>query len=121
MSGQDEFEVLPNRLNGEPSIFRGCSLSELTSLVIVSVLVCVPLLVIITSIFGYPMMGVGLGVMASLAMIVLGATWLQRQKRGRPIGYYQTNIRLRAERFGLTTTNTIQKSQVWDLGRTEDV
>ena len=52
-------ELLPLRLNAEPAIFRGCSLSELMLLVTIGSITLVPLSIIICGLFGYLMMGVG--------------------------------------------------------------
>ena len=114
---QDQVDILPGRLNGEPSIFRGCSLSELITLCLVSVVTVVPAFIVITWMFGKPMMGVGLGLLATIGVVYLGSTILQRLKRGRPIGYYQLSIRIKLESLGILKTGAIRHSQIWDLGR----
>ncbi|WP_235015261.1 DUF3487 family protein [Oceanicoccus sp. KOV_DT_Chl] len=78
---QEINELLPLRLNAEPSIFRGCSLSELMLLVTVGGIVLVPGSVIVCGLFGYLMMGVGIGLLLVIAWVVIGATALQKLKR----------------------------------------
>ena len=46
-------ELLPLRLNAEPSIFRGCSLSELMMLVTMGAGGLVPASIIICGLFAY--------------------------------------------------------------------
>ena len=94
MESQQANELLPVRLNAEPSIFRGCSLSELMLLVTVGGIALVPGSVIVCGLFGYLMMGVGIGLLLVIAWVVIGATVLQKLKRGRPLGYYQLRLRL---------------------------
>jgi conjugative transfer region protein (TIGR03750 family) len=110
-------ELLPTRLNAEPSIFRGCSLSELMSLTITGALVCVPFWLIVCALFKMVMVGVGIGVLSILGWVFVGATILQKMKRGRPIGFYQLKIRLLLEDKGLRKTPFIRKSQSWGIGR----
>lgn len=110
-------ELLPLRLNAEPSIFRGCSLSELMMLVTTGAGVLVPASIIICGLFGYLMMGVGIGLLLVIAWVVIGATALQKLKRGRPLGFYQLRLRLWLEDCHLRTTPFIRQSRVWDVGR----
>ena len=110
-------ELLPNRLNAEPSIFRGCSLSELMLLTGVGLAIWIPTCLIVCGLFGFLMMGVGIGILSTLAWVFIGATILQKMKRGRPIGYYQLKIRLMLEDRGLVAPQFMRGSQVWDIGR----
>ena len=110
-------ELLPLRLNAEPSIFRGCSLSELMMLVTSGGVVLVPLSVIVCGLMGYLMMGVGIGLLLIIAWVVIGATVLQKLKRGRPLGFYQLRLRLWLEDWHLIRSPFIRQSQVWDVGR----
>lgn len=115
-SGEDN-TLLPLRLNAEPAIFRGCTLSELLFLVTLGAVVWIPLCLVICALFGAVMMGVGLGVLATIGWLVLAAMILQKLKRGRPIGYYALALRLRWEDTGLVKSRFIRRSQVWDIGR----
>ena len=117
MESQQDNELLPVRLNAEPSIFRGCSLSELMLLVTVGGIALVPGSVIVCGLFGYLMMGVGIGLLLVIAWVVIGATVLQKLKRGRPLGYYQLRLRLWLEDLHLLRSSFIRQSRVWDVGR----
>lgn len=116
-SRQEINELLPVRLNAEPSIFKGCSLSELILLVTAGGVVLVPGSVIVCGLFGYLMMGVGIGLLLVIAWVVIGATVLQKIKRGRPLGYYQLRLRLQLEDLRLLRSSFIRHSRVWDIGR----
>jgi len=116
-SHQEINELLPLRLNAEPSIFRGCALSELMLLVTVGGIVLVPCSIIVCGLFGYLMMGVGIGLLLVIAWVVIGATVLQKLKRGRPLGFYQLRLRLWLEDLHLLHSSFIRRSQVWDIGR----
>lgn len=110
-------DLLPNRLNAEPSIFRGCALSELMLLAASGALVWIPFWLMVCGLLGYLMMGVGIGVLSIIAWVFVGGILLQKAKRGRPIGYYQLRLRLWLEDWGLSKTGFIRKSQIWDVGR----
>ena len=117
MESQQDNELLPVRLNAEPSIFRGCSLSELMLLVTVGGIALVPGSVIVCGLFGYLMMGVGIGLLLVIVWVVIGATVLQKLKRGRPLGYYQLRLRLWLEDLHLLRSSFIRQSRLWDVGR----
>lgn len=116
---QEPNELLPIRLNAEPSIFRGCSLSELMSLTLVSGITLVPTSIVLCGLFGYLMMGVGIGLLAVMGAVVLGATVLQKIKRGKPVGFYQLRLQLWLDDYHLYKAPFIRKGQVWDVGRYE--
>jgi len=116
-SRQELNELLPIRLNVEPSIFRGCSLSELMLLVTMGGAALVPASVIVCGLFGYLMMGFGIGLLLVIGWVFVGATVLQKLKRGRPLGYYQLRLRLWLESSHLLRSSFIRRSQVWDIGR----
>ena len=109
--------LLPIRLNAEPSIFKGCSLSELIILAVGGCIVLIPLTVLVCGLFGYLMMGVGIGILIVIAWVVIGATVLQKLKRGRPQGFYQLRLRLWLEDVGVIRPLFIRKGQAWDIGR----
>lgn len=115
---QTQNDLLPNRLNAEPSIFRGCSLSELMMLTASGAMIWIPFWLVVCGLFGFLMMGVGIGVLAIIVWVFFGGTFLQKAKRGRPIGYYQLRLRLWLEDRGLMKSGCIRRSGVWDVGRT---
>ena len=89
----------------------------MTLLVTVGGIVLVPGSVIVCGLFGYLMMGVGIGLLLVIAWVVIGATILQKLKRGRPLGYYQLRLRLWLEDLYLLRSSFIRQSRVWDIGR----
>jgi conjugative transfer region protein (TIGR03750 family) len=112
-----ENPLLPTRLNAEPAIFRGCSLSELMGLSALGAMIWLPFWLLLCGFFGLLMMGVGIALLSTIAWVVIGATVLQKLKRGRPIGYYTLNIRLRLEDLKLIPSSFVRRSGVWDIGR----
>ncbi len=112
-----ENELLPTRLNGEPTIFRGCTLSELIFLTVIGAALWIPVWLIICGLLGYLMMGVGIGVLTVIGWVFLCSTILQKMKRNKPNGYYQLKILLLLEDKGLKKSGFIRESKVWDVGR----
>jgi len=120
MDSREDSELLPTRLNAEPPVFRGCSISELIVLAGLSAAIFIPLSVILLSFVGYAMMGIGIGSLLSIAGIVAGATQLQKMKRGRPLGYYQLQIALFFDHAGIKKLGIIKQSGHWRIGRTSN-
>ncbi|MEE8057359.1 MAG: DUF3487 family protein [Pseudomonadales bacterium] len=63
-------ELLPLRLNAEPPISRGCSLSELMLLVMIGGIALVPGSLLICGLLGYLMMGVGIGMLCVIGWVI---------------------------------------------------
>ena len=109
--------LLAERLNTEPSIFRGCSSSELGVIVGLAILVWLPTSVIIAWTLGAPSMGLGLSGVAIVASVVIAASVLQRLKRGRPEAYYRHRFTLRLAELGLVQSPFVMRQGDWSLGR----
>lgn len=110
--------LLPFRLNAEPPVFRGSTLTELTWLVMAGFVIWLPVLLILSyAIFSTAMPGFGLTIFAMLGSVLAGGKWLQRAKRGRPLGYYQLQVQFLLHRLGVRRSPFIQESGVWDVGR----
>ena len=106
-----------DRLNSEPLIFRGCTYSELTAIVVLAVILWLPLSFVLAGLAGLLSMGLGLATLGVLATVYLLAIGFQRLKRGRPFGYYQQRIVLFLHDTGLRPTPLIRRSGAWDIGR----
>ncbi len=116
--GSTQQELLADRLNAEPAIFKGCSSSELGTLVGIAVAIWLPLSVLLAWSMGATTLGFGIAGMGVIATVVVCATAFQRIKRGRPDGYYQQWLRIRAQDLGLIRSPWVLRSGVWDIGRT---
>ena len=110
-------ELLPQRLNTEPPVFRGCSLSEVLTLACIFSALMIPVCIVLLSLVGYALMGVGIGVLLAMAGTVVGATFLQKKKRGRPIGYYRLQILLLLDKLGIRKMDLTKRSGKWVIGR----
>lgn len=113
-----EHEVLANRLNAEPAIFRGCSSSELGVIVGVSALIWLPASIALAALAGAPAMGFGIAAVAIVASVLLVSLVFQQLKRNRPDGYYQQHVLLWLDQRGLGRAPFVWRSGVWDIGRT---
>lgn len=115
MSNRDD--ILADRLNVEPTIFKGCSSSELGIIVIVAALVWLPFSLLLAGLMGAVTMGFGMAGVGVVGSVILGASLLQRLKRGRPDGYYQQQFAIWLADHGLRRTRFIRRSGAWDIGR----
>ncbi len=117
MRQQDQLRA--DRLNTEPLIFRGCSYSELSLLLLLCTLLWLPLGFVIGGMVGKVTMGLGFATLGTLGTVVLLATLLQQLKRGRPQGYYAQRVAVFLHDTGLRPTSLIRRSGYWDVGRTD--
>jgi conjugative transfer region protein (TIGR03750 family) len=115
----NDHEILADRLNAEPAIFKGCSSSELGMIVGVAIVVWLPLSLLLAWLLGAVTMGFGIAGVGVVATVVVMATLFQRIKRGRPEGYYQQWLRIRLQTMGLVRAPWVLRSGSWDIGRTQ--
>lgn len=114
----DRHEILADRLNAEPAIFKGCSSSELGAIVIVAGLLWLPVSLVLAALAGVVTMGFGLAGLGIVATVLLMASLFQRLKRNRPDGYYQQRMVLWLHDRGLRRAPFVRRSGSWDVGRT---
>ena len=118
MSGQDD--ILAERLNAEPAIFKGCSASELGVIVAVAAAFWLPFSLLLAGVLGALTMGFGIAGIGVVASVIAMASLFQRVKRGRPDGYYQQRFVLWLDAQGLWRSPFIRRGGSWDIGRRAD-
>ena len=115
--GLDRYDILADRLNAEPAIFKGCSSSELGVIVGVATLIWLPLCLLLAGLMGAVTMGFGLAGIGVVATVVVTAALFQRLKRNRPDGYYQQRFVIWLHDKGLRRSTLVRRSGSWDIGR----
>ncbi len=118
MSQRDE--VLADRLNVEPAIFKGCSSSELGIIVGVAALFWLPVSLLLAGLLGAVTMGFGLAGVGVVGTVMVMASLFQRLKRGRPDGHYQQRFSIWLSDRGLRRSPFIRRSGAWDIGRSSN-
>lgn len=113
----DRHDILADRLNAEPAIFKGCSSSELGVIIGISLLLWLPVSLILAWLAGAVTMGFGIAGVGIVATVLLMASLFQRLKRNRPDGYYQQQIVLWLDDRGLKRSPFVRRSGAWDIGR----
>ena len=116
--GLDRYDILADRLNAEPAIFKGCSSSELGVIVGVAALIWLPLSLLLAGLMGAVTMGFGLAGIGVVATVVAMATLFQRLKRNRPDGYYQQRFVIWLHDIGLRSSKLVRRSGSRDIGMT---
>ena len=114
----DRGDILADRLNAEPVIFKGCSISELTHIAVFAALVWLPVSLLLAGLMGAVTMGFGLAGIGVVGTVIVMAGLFQRLRRGRPDGYYQQRISIWLSDHGLRRSPFIRRSGAWDIGRT---
>ena len=116
----DRNEILANRLNSEPVIFKGCASSELAVIVGVAALVWLPVCLLLAGAAGAVTIGFGMAGAAIVGTVIGVASFFQQLKRNRPDGYYQQRIILWLHDKGLRRSPFVRRSGAWDIGRTSN-
>ena len=117
----DKRNILADRLNVEPAIFRGCSSSELGIIVTLAVLIWLPISVLLAWGLGAASMGLGIAGVAIVATVVITASIFQRLKRGRSHGYYQQRFIIGLSTLGLRLSPFIRRDGSWSIGRNKTI
>ncbi|MCK4609176.1 MAG: DUF3487 family protein [Gammaproteobacteria bacterium] len=113
-----ELDLLVNRLNFDPVIFKGCSERELYFTIIgVSLPICA-----IFGLFGYLawsniFYGILIGAVLSLAVVFFALGIVEKIKRDKEPGYVQQLITFKLEQKGFIKTPIIRRSGIWMIGR----
>lgn len=94
MPTDDRSDLLGDRLNSEPVIFRGYTDSELALTLRVAAAVYAPPGVLAGFAVGNLGLGLGVAMLLTLATVWFGATLFQRLKRGRPDYHLQQRAHL---------------------------
>ena len=109
--------LLPDRLNCEPPVFKGCSIPELTAIALIAAAFWLPTGLIVAAVFGAITMGFGIAGIGVVATTVGLASVFRRIKRHKPDGYYMLIVRFWLADRGLYRSKIIRRTGVWDLGR----
>ena len=115
--GPNHRDILADRLNAEPAIFKGCSSSELGVIVGVAALVWLPVSLVLAGLMGAVTMGFGLAGIGVVVTVVVTATLFQRLKRNRPDGYYRQRFVIWLHDKGLRSSRLVCRTGSWDIGR----
>lgn len=113
----EPLDILADRLNAQPAIFKGCSSSELGVMAGVSVGVWLPLGLLLAGLMGAVTMGFGIAGVGTVGTVIALAGVFQRLKRNRPDGYYQQRLLLWLDERGLKRAPFVRRSDAWDIGR----
>lgn len=119
MNDPVEHSLLGERLNTEPAVFRGCTASELVTLVLMASALWLPLGLIGGILIGKLAIGMALGVVALVGTLFVVPTIFQTLKRGKPDGHYQIRLRIWAAHCGFffIKCDYILRNGVWGTGR----
>lgn len=110
-------DLLAERLNLEPAVFRGYTDSELVTAIVLSALVSFPAGLLAGLVVGRIALGIGLAMVATLGLVVLGASRFQEWKRGRPEFWLQQRAHLLLAEAGLVQSPLLRHRGVMSLGR----
>lgn len=111
-------DILPNRLNFDAVVFCGCTMKEMQTIALVSLISCMVGCSLLAKIFfGLFLIGVGLAFPMTVAMSWCLALVLQRYKQGKPPGFTKQQAIMTLSRYGLAKSPYITDSIKWSLGR----
>ena len=106
-----------DRVNVEPSVLRGMTVTEAKVIAGITVPFFVLLGGVLFFLTGVWQLLLMLAIFGPIATLWFGSAYLQELKRGRPDGYYTQAIHLWLARHGLVRSRFITHDGQWDLGR----
>lgn len=112
-------EVIPSNVNDEAVVFRGCTASEMATLLVSTLLFWGVVMGLLGFIFGQFMAFLSMSIILAGLSTGLLALMLQQIKSGKPEGYYVHVIHRLKNQFGMGKTPLIFDSQVWDTERSK--
>lgn len=110
-----------DRVNVEPSILNGMTMSEAQWIAIVSGAVFLVVGLLIFAMTGFWQAILMLAIFGPAVTLWLASNQLLRIKRGRPDGYYAQAIHIWVVRTGLAQSKFITHHGYWELGRSLDL
>lgn len=110
-------DVLADRVDIEPPIFKGCSSSELLAMLVVAVAVWLPLSVLLALAIGKVAFALAILAVGVIGSVYVGACVFQRIKRNRPDHYYVHMVTRSLHLSGLWSSPLTWRSGYWDIGR----
>ena len=112
---------LPDRLNGEPVVYRGLTSTELAVVAAGAIALWLPISLVALGYAGYFMMGFGVAAILAVGTVWLTSTWIQAMKRGRPAGYHLLRLELLLHDLRIRRSCYVRYSGVWDIRRNVSV
>jgi len=110
-------DILADRVDVEPPIFKGCSSSELIALLLMAVAVWIPLSILISLMLGKVAFALGIIACGVIGTVFVGAGIFQRVKRNRPDHYYMHAIQRFLHVRKWRTGPFVWRSGIWDISR----
>lgn len=117
MESTGQTEILADRLNAEPVIFRGSTSTELLAIVTIASIFWLPFSLFIAISLGELTMFLGIATIGIILSVFFGSTLFQSIKRGRPDFYYQHLVIIKLHKLGLRRAQLVLKSCAWTQGR----
>lgn len=108
---------LPERLNREPAVFRGLTVSELLIALLVGLVTGAIAGAIPAVLWRNWSLIPGSVLPGATLAILCGGRWLARLKRGRPESWLYRGLELKMARFGIGTQRFVLHDGVWAIRR----
>ncbi|HCI4291533.1 TPA: TIGR03750 family conjugal transfer protein [Klebsiella pneumoniae] len=108
---------LPERLNREPAVFRGLTVSELLIALLVGLATGATAGAIPAVLWRNWSFVPGCALPGGAQAILCGGRWLARLKRGRPESWLYRALELKLTRFGIGAQRFVLHDGVWTIRR----
>ena len=108
---------LTDRVNAEPAILHGMSVTEAKAIFLLSAAVFSFIAIIVFIVTHIWQLAVGIAFFGPLLTLWYGSQYLEVIKRGYPDGFYSQRIHLWMAARGLATPQFLTHDGVWSLGR----
>ena len=108
---------IPDRLNEQPAVMRGCSWPELHSILRQSFFIALPIAIIIAIVWNNYST-----ILATTPIFLAFSFWIltgrmARLKNGRPVGYFLVRSTLKKQRRGFGKKKFIEHDGFWKISK----
>ncbi|MDC0434760.1 TIGR03750 family conjugal transfer protein [bacterium] len=123
MSDELEFfedsAILPRRMNEATIIFMGCTLSEVTTIAVISSIFWVIFSVVLGLMLGMAMSLLAGSILLIVGTVFLVCKFLGQTKAGKPTGYLAQRIAIKMQRKGLARSHLYIEDGPLHIGRSK--
>lgn len=114
-----DVRFLPDRVNVEPTVFRGLTNSEMFLLGKLGLAIWMPLGLTICFFLDATLLGIGVGAILTLATLYFGGSYMQRKKRGKPVNYHARTMKIAFQDRGFGKAHFVRHNGPWSPTRTQ--
>ena len=115
----EDSSILPRRMNEPTVIFMGCTLTEMTSISVISSVFWIVTSLTIGFLVGMAMTFLAASILLIIGTVFMLAKYVGQSKAGKPTGYFAQMAKIKAERKGMAKSHLFLQNGELQIGRSK--